>query len=172
MLSSSKSFLIRVFSLFIFAILSFAPAAAQFKSGFEATITDPSGAAIAGAQITITNQDTQVQASAVSDGQGYVHIRNLPLGIYRAEVKAPGFKTWVESDIKLEGDQVRTLFPKMAIGEQVTSVTVTAESESVDTYARQRWPDFGDTDRAGFSHDRREPLCQRGYAGAGCNGIG
>ena len=133
MLSSSRSFVIRVFSLFIFAILSFAPAAAQFKSGFEATIVDPSGAAIAGAQVTVTNQDTQVQASAISDGQGYVHIRNLPLGIYRAEVKSAGFKAWLQSNIKLEGDQVRTLYPKLAIGEQVTSVTVTSESESVDT---------------------------------------
>jgi hypothetical protein len=133
MLSSSRSFLAHVFLLFLFAILSFAPAAAQYMSGFEATVTDPSGAAIAGAQITITNQDTQVQQSAVSDSQGYVHIRNLPLGRYRAEVKAPGFKTWVQSDIKLEGDQVRTLYPKLAIGEQVTNVIVTAESESVDT---------------------------------------
>jgi hypothetical protein len=133
MLSSSRSFLARVFLLFLFAILSFAPATAQYMSGFEATVIDPSGAAIAGAQVTITNGDTQVQQSAVSDGQGYVHIRNLPLGRYRAEVKAPGFETWVQSDIKLEGDQVRTLYPKLAIGEQVTNVIVTAESESVDT---------------------------------------
>ena len=78
MLSSSRSFLARVFLLFLFATLSFAPATAQYKSGFEATVTDPSGAAITGAQVTITNQDTQVQQSAISDGQGYVHIRNLP----------------------------------------------------------------------------------------------
>lgn len=133
MLTSSRCFLARVLVVFTFTILPLTPASAQYKSGFEATVTDPSGAAIAGAQVTITNQDTQVQQSAISDGQGYVHIRNLPLGTYRAEVKASGFKAWVESDIKLEGDQVRTLYPKLAIGEQVTTVIVTAESESVDT---------------------------------------
>jgi hypothetical protein len=133
MLTSSKSQCFRVLTMLIFGFLAAYPAAAQFKSGFEATVIDPSGAAIQGAEVTAVNQDTQVHQSAISDGQGYVHLRNLPLGKYRVEVKAPGFKSWVESDIKLEGDQVRTLYPKLTIGEQVTSLTVTAESESVDT---------------------------------------
>jgi hypothetical protein len=120
-------------SLTVLFIVSANPAAAQYSSGFEATVIDPSGAAIQGAEIAVTNQDTQVQQSAVSDGQGYVHVRNLPLGKYRIEVKAQGFKTWVQSDIKLEGDQVRTLYPKLVIGEQVTNVEVVAETESVDT---------------------------------------
>lgn len=109
------------------------PAAAQFMSGFEATVTDQTGAAVQGAEVTATNQDTQVRQSAISNGQGYIHIRNLPLGKYRVEVKAQGFKTWVQADIKLEGDQVRTLYPQLAIGEQITNVIVIAEAESVDT---------------------------------------
>ena len=133
MVCSSKSFSRSLIALVVLGILAALPAAAQYSSGFEATVTDPTGAAIQGATVTVTNQETQVQQSALSNGEGYVHLRNLPLGMYRAEVKALGFKTWVQSDIKLEGGQVRTLYPKLAIGEQVTSVVVTAEAETVDT---------------------------------------
>jgi hypothetical protein len=125
--------LLLLFLLTLCFFLAVHPAAAQYSSGFEAAVTDPSGAAIQGATLTVTNQDTQVQQSAISDSQGYVHVRNLPLGRYRIEARAQGFKTWVQSDVKLEGDQVRTLYPQLAMGQAIVTMVVTADSESVDT---------------------------------------
>ncbi len=133
MLPSLKSPLFYLVTLILLTFLLLTPASAQYSSGFEATVLDPSGASIQGATLTVTNRDTQVQQSAVSNVQGYVHLRNLPLGTYHVEIKATGFQTWVESDVKLEGDQVRTLYPKLTIGHQVTTMVVTAEAESVDT---------------------------------------
>ena len=132
-MTSVSKWLVPFLLLGVFVVVAENPAVAQYSSGFEATVVDPTGAAVQGAEITATNLDTHVVQSAVSDSQGYIHIRNLPLGKYRVEVKAQGFKTWVQSDIKLEGGQIRTLYPQLAIGEKVTNIEVVAELESVDT---------------------------------------
>jgi hypothetical protein len=106
---------------------------AQFASGVEATVVDATGAAIPGADLTLTNQATQVSQKAIADPQGYVHILQLPPGTYRAEIHASGFKTWQLGDIRIEGHDVRTIYPKLAVGSESTTVTVEANAETVET---------------------------------------
>ena len=57
----------------------------------------------------------------------------LPSGIYRVEVQADGFKTWVQTGLQLEPNQVRTINPALELGEQKTTVEVTATTSSVET---------------------------------------
>ncbi|WP_041586051.1 TonB-dependent receptor [Terriglobus saanensis] len=106
---------------------------AQFASGVEATVVDSTGAAVPGAELIFVNQGTQVAQRATADGQGYVHILQLGPGKYRAEVHASGFKTWQQKDVSIEGHDVRTIYPKLAIGEQSMTVDVTAQAEMVET---------------------------------------
>jgi hypothetical protein len=110
-----------------------APAFSQFASGIEATVVDPSGAAVPGAEIVLTNQATQVSQSAKTNGQGLVRVLQLSPGLYKAEVHAPGFQTWQLTDIRVEGDDVRTIYPKLKLGEQTMTVSVTADAEQVET---------------------------------------
>ena len=114
-------------------ILSVPSLKAQFASGVEATVADGTGAVIPGADLTVTNEATQVSEKAVADQQGYVHILQLPPGTYRAEIHAPGFKTWQLGHIRIEGHDVRTIYPKLAIGSEDTTVTVEANTETVET---------------------------------------
>jgi hypothetical protein len=60
MLPSLRSSLFFLITLILFTTLLLTPALAQYSSGFEATVTDPSGAAIPGATLTAINQDTRV----------------------------------------------------------------------------------------------------------------
>src|ERR1035437_7912380 len=99
-------------------VMAISPAFAQFTSGVEATVVDQSGAVVAGAQAVVIDQATQVQQTAVSNSAGYVRIRQLPPGTYRIEVKAPGFETWVQKDVILEGNQTRSFYPKLTVGKQ------------------------------------------------------
>jgi hypothetical protein len=55
-------------------------------------VTDPTGAAIAGAAVSMTETDKQIVRSTVTDSQGNYALPELPVGPYRLEVRANGFK--------------------------------------------------------------------------------
>src|ERR1700742_4559061 len=59
----------------------------------EGTVSDPSGKAVAGAQITITNLGTNFTRALSSDEEGRFRGLLLPLGPYRVTTKAPNFGT-------------------------------------------------------------------------------
>jgi hypothetical protein len=108
-------------------------ARAQYSSGIEGTITDQSGAVVPGAQVTLTNQDTQVTQSTASNSQGLLQILHLPPGRYQITVTAAGFGTWEQKDIDIEGTDIRTIYPKLNVGTTEARVEVTANSSSVET---------------------------------------
>lgn len=114
-------------------VMAISPAFAQFTSGVEATVVDQSGAVIAGAQAVVTNEATQLQQAAVSSSAGYVRIQQLPPGTYRIEVKAPGFESWVQKGVLLEGNQTRSFYPRLTVGKQLTTVEVVGETQTVET---------------------------------------
>jgi hypothetical protein len=124
-------------TIFLFAVLSCAvsgvPALAQFESGVDATVVDSSGAVVPGAQLTLTNQATHIAQHATTNGQGYVRILQLTAGTYTAEVQSPGFKAWQLKDIVVEGSDVRTLYPALQPGAATEQVTVTAETQQIET---------------------------------------
>ncbi|HZY74020.1 MAG TPA: carboxypeptidase-like regulatory domain-containing protein [Edaphobacter sp.] len=110
-----------------------AAARAQYSSGIVGTVTDQSGAVIPAAQVTLTNQDTQVKQTAVADPQGLVQILHLPPGRYEVTASASGFSTWVQKDIDIEGTDIRTIYPKLKVGTAQTTVEVTSSGSPVET---------------------------------------
>jgi len=108
-------------------------ASAQYTSGIDATIVDPSGGGIANAQMTVINQDTQVKQTGSSDNRGYVQILHLPPGNYSTEIRAAGFNAWVQSGIAVAGNEIHTIYPKMSVGRLETTVQVQAETQTVET---------------------------------------
>ncbi|MGI8960102.1 MAG: carboxypeptidase regulatory-like domain-containing protein [Bryobacteraceae bacterium] len=119
--------------LVAFLCLLAAPLAAQFSSGFEGTVTDPSGASVAGAEVTVTDLSTGVPQKTKTSESGTFRVQRLSPGTYRAEVAAPGFKTWTTDNIILDANQIRTLNASLVVGEQKSTVEVTAEAAAVET---------------------------------------
>ena len=107
-------------------LLSMRPAYAQFNSGFVGTVVDQSGAAVPNAKIIITNQATNVPSETESASGGDFRVTALGEGTYKVVVSATGFKSWTRSDIVLESNQVRTLYPVLTLGAQTTTVEVRA----------------------------------------------
>src|SRR6266852_4059170 len=118
--------------VFLFMVLS-APAHAQFTSGLTGTVVDQTGAAISGAKVVVTNQDTHVTRYSNTSDNGDFRITSLPGATYTVEVEQAGFKTWVQKDLQLESNQVKSLFPILALPNQTVSVDVSAELAAVES---------------------------------------
>lgn len=99
---------------------------AQVNSTIRGEVSDQSGAIVAGAMITVTDVETNVHRQTVSTEAGIYEIPNLKKGVYRLEVKAPGFKAFRADDLILESAQIRTVDVPLQVGETTSEVTVQA----------------------------------------------
>ena len=127
--TAAKSLLLCI----VFFLVAVSGASAQFNSGFTGTVVEQSGAAVAGAKVTVTNQATHVSQFAVSTESGDFRISSLPGGVYTIEVDATGFKQWVQKEVQLESNEVKTLHPSLALPTQSTSVEVSGAVAAVET---------------------------------------
>jgi Carboxypeptidase regulatory-like domain/TonB-dependent Receptor Plug Domain len=98
---------------------------AQNVSGFIGTVTDPSGAPVPGAKITVTERATQLSRSTVSSSEGFYTIPALRPALYRTTVEAAGFRSMAIEEIRLEADQKATVNFKLELGALAESVVVT-----------------------------------------------
>lgn len=75
---------------------------AQATSGIiSGTVSDPQGAVIAGASVTVRNVGTNESRAAIADGEGRFRFPNLPIGNYEITVQAKGFAKYVRTGIEL-----------------------------------------------------------------------
>ena len=97
------------------------------------TVTDPSGAAISGAKVTVTSAATEQSRDTVSAIDGNYVAPGLRVGAYRLSVTAAGFKTFVQDGIQVQVDENRRVPVQMAVGGVNESVTVAADVAQVET---------------------------------------
>jgi len=96
-------------------------------------VSDPAGMVIAGAQVSITDTEKGQVHAAVSDSTGSYTLPNLPVGPYRLEVKAQGFKNYVQSGLVLQVGNNIQVNVAMQIGSLSEKVEVTATTSQVET---------------------------------------
>ena len=97
------------------------------------TITDPSGAAIAGAKISIANKANGAIRDVTTDTAGFYSAPNLQPGQYDVTASASGFSAAKESDITLTVGAQQTLNLPLRVGEASQTVEVTAATTLVQT---------------------------------------
>ncbi|MEW5980466.1 MAG: TonB-dependent receptor [Acidobacteriota bacterium] len=96
-------------------------------------VTDPSGAVIAGAEVTVTNLGTNSTKSVTTDAAGRFQVLALPRGNYSVSVSAAGFKTWALAKTELTLGELKRLTPVLTLGEVSETVEVTGTVELVQT---------------------------------------
>jgi hypothetical protein len=96
------------------------------------TITDASGAVVAGATVTVTNTGTARAVTAQTSGSGEYTVNALPAGKYHVDVKQTGFKT-SEADFVLEVSQVQEISLQLQPGSAATVVDVSSDVPLVET---------------------------------------
>jgi hypothetical protein len=75
---------------------------AQATAQISGTAKDQSGAVLPGVEVTVTQTDTGVTRTAVTNETGSYVLPNLAIGPYRLEASLPGFRTYVQSGIVLQ----------------------------------------------------------------------
>ncbi|HXP10994.1 MAG TPA: carboxypeptidase-like regulatory domain-containing protein, partial [Acidobacteriaceae bacterium] len=99
------------------------------------TVVDPSGAAIPGAKVQVTDQATgNLTREAGADAGGTFRALNLPPGTYRIKVSAPGMEELVRDGVVLDQDQTLGLGQvALTVGQASQTVTVTTQTPLIDT---------------------------------------
>jgi len=101
------------------------------------TVSDPSGAAIAQAPVSLLDAATGVRRSAITDGHGSYTFPVLPVSNYVLEVNHPGFKPYRRSGIVLDTNSALVLDVTLQVGERTDAVTVNDSAVHLDTYNSQ-----------------------------------
>src|ERR1700686_2644774 len=123
-------FCLAVFAVFFLAIGAFA----QVQNGqFEGTITDPSGASIANAKVTVSSGSTGLNLSATTNASGNYVVKEVPPGTYKVEVEAPGFKKIENNGVTANAGTISRVDLKLQLGKASETVEVTGEAAAVNT---------------------------------------
>ncbi|MGQ9917060.1 MAG: carboxypeptidase regulatory-like domain-containing protein [Bryobacteraceae bacterium] len=110
------------------------PAAAQILYGsLTGNVTDPSGAAVVGATVTITQTETNQTRTATTNEAGIYTFPTIPGGTYELKVTAQGFRTLVRTGITISTNTVSRVDVQLELGAVTESIQVTGEAALLQT---------------------------------------
>ena len=122
--------LVFAFCLFTSSVPAFAQAVYGSILG---TVTDPQGAAVSGATVTVTNQRKGTSDAATTNESGNYSVTHLIPDIYTVRVEAPGFKASEQKDINVLADAGSRVDVQVQLGGTSETVEVTAEAPQLKT---------------------------------------
>src|SRR5947199_7185564 len=125
----------RVDRFLIVLALVMLPAAASAQRATTGTVTgkvtDSSGAVLPGVTVTLTSPEALGQFSAVTDGNGFFRVTNLPPGTYDIKAELSGFQSMIRQEMVRLNAVVDVSFT-LSVGSVAETVTVTGISPIVD----------------------------------------
>jgi len=130
-----SSRLIQIFSVVVLlGAMAVFPAHAQNASArIVGNVTDPNGAAVPSAKITVVNVATQVHYDTAASNEGYFQAVDLPIGRYNVTIEAPGFRKVTYENQLLQINQVLRMDTKLEIGSVAEVIEVKEQTEVVET---------------------------------------
>ena len=111
------------------------PAAqAQYRASLRGVVSDPTGAVIPGATVTLTNTETSEKQVSTTDDSGIYNFNALPPGKFSLTVERDGFQKKVVDGVQIIPEQPNALNLKLEIGQSSQTVTVNgSEIPALDT---------------------------------------
>ena len=124
-----------VFRGLVILLLSVTSARAQAVSTAQinGTVRDQGGLALPGVTISVTQTDTGLTRTAVTDDTGSYILQNLPIGPYKLEATLQGFRTYQQTGIVLQVGANPTLPLTLQLGQVEETVTVAGTAALVET---------------------------------------
>lgn len=123
-----------LFSFLLAAAFTTGAFAQELAATLSGTVTDPSGAVIPGATVTVHNNDTNLDVRTVTtDASGNYVATNLQAGNYTVTVKQAGFQTYVAQNVVLQVAQKREVDAALKTGQVTETVTVQETATPIQT---------------------------------------
>jgi hypothetical protein len=124
----------KIFCVWILILCAGTAAFAQAgRGGINGLVIDPSGAVVAGAEVTARNDATGVALSTVTTAAGLYSFVSLSPGVYAVSASQKGFDTVVQEKVTVSVDQVSTVNIALRVGSVSEVVKVTESTSMVDT---------------------------------------
>lgn len=119
----------------LFAIVALASVGqAQIRSAtVTGTVTDASGAIVAGAEVTLLNQETNISEVTKTTDAGVYTFPYLPAGTYTVSVTMPGFSSFKQTGLVLTTAQTARVDAALKIGSIEAAIEVTASAAQIQT---------------------------------------
>ena len=120
------------------AVLMLVPAVQRSRAqgitgSITGTVTDPSGAVVSGAKVTIREVDTNATRTIQTSEAGTFTVTQLPPGHYSVKVDKSGFKTYEQSGITLVIDQLAQINAQLSVGSEAQNIEVTSTGPVIQT---------------------------------------
>src|SRR5882672_4600113 len=109
-------------------LLCAVPIYAQYRASIQGVVTDPDGAVVSGATLTLTNLDTNQKLVATTDESGIYNFNALSSSKYSLTVEKAGFKKKVIENLGIIAEQSNALNLQLEIGQVTDSVTVNGDA--------------------------------------------
>ncbi|HTM52197.1 MAG TPA: TonB-dependent receptor [Bryobacteraceae bacterium] len=103
------------------------------RGNITGIVTDPTGAAVASANLLVIHQDTNATTRLVATSKGEYNAANLPPGSYRIEVMAPGFKQLVRQNIGVAASTTVRVDAQLQLGQVSEQIEVSAAIATIQT---------------------------------------
>jgi hypothetical protein len=118
----------------VFVLVAAAGLSAQtFRGTILGTVTDASGAVIAGAKVTVKNAGTGLERSTETSAEGTYLLPELPIGTYAVTVTQTGFQTHVAKDVIVDVSAEHRVDAQLTTGQVSQSVEVTSDVPMIET---------------------------------------
>ncbi|HVG32754.1 MAG TPA: TonB-dependent receptor [Pyrinomonadaceae bacterium] len=130
-------------------------ASAQFRAGVQGSVTDPAGAVVPGATVTLINKETTKEQQTTASDNGFYRFSNLAPGNYTLTAEQAGFKKQVIENVTINAENVEGVDIQLETGVVTETVTVTDEltpaletenanlNKAITTAEIRRLPQFG-----------------------------
>src|SRR5439155_7119700 len=117
----------------LLVVVVIAGSAQTFRGAINGTVTDPSGAVVSGATVRAVDNATGIVHVTQTTNNGQFAFQDLPLGSYKVTVTAGGFKLVAVDNVAVTAGAIYTLPVKLSLGQETTSIEVSAAALIVDT---------------------------------------
>ncbi len=114
------------------ALVSAGVASGQASSTINGRVLDQGDAVLPGVTVTITNQNTGVVRTTVSNGEGLYFLPGLEPGVYNVQSELPGFQTSMRQDVTLGVNATISIDFKMGLAGLNEAVTVTGDAPLIE----------------------------------------
>src|SRR5947207_6132292 len=118
---------------FLFCILICSAVLGQSTAQVSGAVKDQTGAVLPGTEVTMTQTETGLKRTTVTDETGSYSVPNLPIGPYRLEASLPGFRLHAQTGIVLQVNSNPVINVALQVGQVSDEVEVQANAALVET---------------------------------------